>query len=270
MNDDAPTPVAGAQTLLRALDILDCFTAEQPSWTLAEIMGEVGLTMPTVHRLLRALVQRGVLVNDFGRSYSPGPTVMRLAMTIMHRADHLIRLSSGSMDRLRVRTGETIALYSLVGDERVCIAENVSLQPIRMESGVGNVYPMHAGAAGKILLAWSPERRERVAQRLRGSRKPNLDQLEKFEKDLTAARHDGYAVSKGEIIPGASALAVPVFGPDGSVIAALGVSGPVERWNDAAIAEHIPAVLEEADRIMHLLGAVRPAFTEDSVSPRAG
>jgi hypothetical protein len=94
----------------------------------------------------------------------------------------------------------------------------------------------------------------------------------RLERELAAARRDGYAVSTGEIVPGASALAVPIFGPDGSVIAALGVAGPSQRWTEAAMAAHTPDVLDEAGQLMQLLASAHPAAPtplRPRVRPRA-
>src|ERR1700677_2134812 len=135
--------VAGAQTLLRALDILDCFDTTGAGLTLSDITRSVGLTAPTTHRLLKALVSRNMLVYDGDRFYNLGPSIMRLANAVMHRTADLVRICTPTLVRLRERTGESAALFCLVGHERLCIAELVSLQPIRMESGIGHVYPLH-------------------------------------------------------------------------------------------------------------------------------
>jgi DNA-binding IclR family transcriptional regulator len=165
-----PPSVSGAQTLLRALDILECFTTDGGSLTLAEISRSVGLTTPTTHRLLRALTVRGMVVDDGNRHYSLGPTVMRLASAVMYRANDLITIGTPALERLREETGETVSLHTILGEERVCVAEFVSPEPIHMESGVSHVYPLYAGAAGKVLIAWDQERLARSSGRRRSDR----------------------------------------------------------------------------------------------------
>ena len=160
------TSVTGAQTLLRALDILDAFAEEGASLTLADLGRRAGLTAPTTHRLVKALVSRGFLVTDASRRYSLGPAVMRLASVVMHRTDDLAALSMPTLERLRELTGETASLHCLLGNERICVAELVSPEPIRMQSDVGRTYPIHAGAAGKAILAWQPDVLDRPGLRL--------------------------------------------------------------------------------------------------------
>jgi DNA-binding IclR family transcriptional regulator len=251
-----PDPVAGAQTLLRALDILECFIEEGTELVLTDISRSVQLTPPTTHRLLKALVSRGMLIYDGERYYSLGPTVMRLATAMLHRTDDLVRICAPSLERLRDRTGETVALYSLVGYERLCVAELVSLHPIRMESGIGHVYPLSIGAAGKVLLAFTPG--------LLAGAPMSARRRKVLEEELPTVRRDGYAVSMGEVVAGAASVAVPVTDTRGVVVAALGVSGPAQRWTSDAIAKLVPVIIGEVAKLGQRLGPFR---TPRLVSP---
>src|SRR5579862_6981348 len=83
------------------------------------------------------------MVVDVGnRHYSLGPAVMRLSLAVTSRTSDLIAVSGPTLDRIRGLTGETVSLQTTLGEERVCIAELVSPEPIRMESGVGHVPPV--------------------------------------------------------------------------------------------------------------------------------
>jgi IclR family acetate operon transcriptional repressor len=253
-----PASVSGAQTLLRALDILDCFTTEGGSLTLAEISRSVKLTTPTTHRLLRALTLRGMVVDDGNRHYSLGPTVMRLASAIMDRGNDLIAIGTPSLERLRAETGETVSLHIALGEKRVCVAELVSPEPIRMESGVGHVYPLYAGAAGKVLIAWDEDPLARVPHDLSRVGPSTIASRTELERELAAVRRRGYATSAGEVVSGASSLAVPVFGNNGTVTAAINVAGPTSRLGRTTIGKLAPKALEEAHRLMELLASSGP------------
>jgi DNA-binding IclR family transcriptional regulator len=253
-----PASVSGAQTLLRALDILECFTTDGGSLTLAQISRSVKLTTPTTHRLLRALTLRGMVVDDGNRHYSLGPTVMRLASAIMDRGNDLITIGTPSLERLRAETGETVSLHIALGEKRVCVAELVSPEPIRMESGVGHVYPLYAGAAGKVLLAWDDDPLARVPAELAQVGPSTIASRSELERELAAVRRRGYATSAGEVVAGATSLAVPVFGNNGTVTAAINVAGPTSRFSRAKIAKLAPTVLAEAQRLMELLASSGP------------
>ena len=253
-----PPSVSGAQTLLSALDILECFTTDGGSQTLAAISRSVGLTTPTTHRLLKALTVRGMVVDDGNRHYSLGPTVMRLASAVMYRANDLITIGTPALERLRAATGETVSLHTILGEERVCVAEFVSPEPIRMESGVSHVYPLHAGAAGKVLIAWDDERVSRLPTLLPSVGPSSIGSLEELKAELAVVRRRGYATSNSEVVPGAASLAVPVFDSSGTVVAAINVAGPVTRWTRSKMAKQAPFVLGEAQRLMQLLASSGP------------
>jgi IclR family KDG regulon transcriptional repressor len=254
----APETVTGAQTLLRALDILDRLTLDGGSATLVEISTAVGLKMPTTHRLLKALMLRGMVVDDGNRHYSLGPGIMHLASAIMNRANDLTTIGTPVLERIRAVTGETVSLHTIVGAERVCVAELVSPEPIRMESGVGHAYPLYAGAAGKALIAWDAERIARLPAELPGVGPATIGSLAELERELAEIRAQGYATSMSEVVAGAGSLAVPLFGNANTVVAAINVTGPDTRWNADKIALHAPGVLDEARRLMKTLASAGP------------
>lgn len=255
----AATSVAGAQTLLRALDILEAFAEEGASLSLADLGRRAGLTAPTTHRLVKALVSRGFVVPDAGRRYSLGPAVMRLASVVMQRTDDLVALAMPTLDRLRELTGETASLHVLLGSERICVAELVSPEPIRMQSDVGRAYPIYAGAAGKAILAWHPGAVERLGLRLVKVGPLTITDAAKLERELERIRQRGYAESESEVVAGAAALAVPVLGGSDGVLAAINVAGPSMRWNRAKRARHRDAVVAEVARLTSLTAAASPS-----------
>jgi DNA-binding IclR family transcriptional regulator len=199
-----------------------------------------------------------MVVDDGNRHYSLGPTVMRLASAIMDRGNDLITIGTPSLERLRTETGETVSLHIALGEKRVCVAELVSPEPIRMESGVGHVYPLYAGAAGKVLIAWDNPSLGRVPQELERVGPSTIQSRVELERELAAVRRRGYATSVGEVVPGATSLAVPVFGNNGTVTAAINVAGPTSRLSRAKIAKLAPTALAEARRLMELLASSGP------------
>jgi DNA-binding IclR family transcriptional regulator len=137
-----------------------------------------------------------------------------------------------------------------MGDLRLCVAELVSRQPIRTATGVGRTFTLPDGASGQILVAWSDERLEMVEKRLENEdgHRSDLDVV------LKQVRENGYAMSEGETIPGASALAFPLFGPNKDVRAAINVTGPAGRWTKSERLSHLPALIEEVAHVSEQLG----------------
>jgi DNA-binding IclR family transcriptional regulator len=247
--------VAGAQTLLRALDILECFVRDGTSLSPVEISRSVGLTQPTTYRLVKALESRGFVVGDANRRYSLGPAVMRLASVVIGRADDLIAVATPGLERLRDATGETASLHTRLGDERICVAELVSSEPIRMESGVGRTYPMYAGAAGKAMLAWLPALERSLRRRLVAAGPATITDPDALAAELARIRRRGYATSANEVFVGASSLAVPIFSGAGTIVGAINVAGPSSRWGRAKTAQVRDAALAESKLMMSQLAA---------------
>lgn len=231
----------GAQAINRALSILRCFTVDRGAISLKEICRQTGLTHSTGHRMVKTLQAAGFLVHvPESGGYALGPTVMDLAHAVLARSDHSDLVSSAlpQMERLRSRTGETVAVHVRIGVERVCLAEFPSRHPLRVARGVGHTAPLHAGAAGKVLLAWLPREQRGAllsATPLRRLTAGTIVETDVLEEELARVRHAGYAVSVGETVEGAAAIAVPVFGPGGTIRAAIAVTGPSSRWTEQRI-----------------------------------
>lgn len=268
--NDAGAEERGAQAIHRALTILEVFSTINPSVSLTEISEFAGLTVPTAHRMVRALQARGYVTHDpITGHYGLGPSVMKLAQVLLLRGeqDQLLTLSMPHLEALRDLTDETVSLHVAVGSSRVCIAEFVSHQVVRMAMGVGRVFPLYAGAAGKALLSGMSD--EALDEILGGETKLVLPAsstaitLSRLKRELMSVREDHYATSDGETVAGAAGIAAPVFGPRG-VEAAINIAGPATRWTRTAMTGVVPQLLETAATISEHLGHHHPA----AISPR--
>ena len=123
----------------------------------AQVAEVTGLSAATAHRILKTLQSQAYLEQDpQTRAYSLGIGILKLASNIADRHNEVAILAS-TMNRIREITGETISLHRRVGDRRVCIAEDVSRQPVRVASGVGKSYPLNGGAASKAIMSLLPD-----------------------------------------------------------------------------------------------------------------
>jgi DNA-binding IclR family transcriptional regulator len=129
---------------------------------------------------------------------------------------------------------------------RVCVAQQESPQPLRHVVRVGDELPLWGGASSKVLLRdASPALLKRIAR----SSPAGADYVDSIHKGLSEAADQGYAVSHGEREAGLSAVAVPVLGKNGSVAAALSLSGPTVRFSEERIAEFVTDLIESATRM---------------------
>lgn len=252
----------GSQAIRRVLGILNCWTEDQPTLSLTEIANQTGLTLPTAHRMIKALQDENFVVSDsISGHYSLGPAITELARVVLGRGSQgeLPVLALPHLERMRAISGETVGLHIPTGDSRICVSELVSWEKIRTASGIGRSFPLPAGAAGKALVAWSSERLAMV----------NPNPSKKLKVELAKVLEDGYAISEGETIIGARGLAIPVFGPGGAVIAAINITGPAHRWTEERMREVLPELLQEVAAISAQLGHIDSVAVARLADPTA-
>jgi DNA-binding IclR family transcriptional regulator len=169
---------------------------------------------------------------------------------------NLINIARPAMEELRDKGGEEIALYVVEGDRRVCVARVQSLHEIAKVGPVGTYYPLHAGASGKVLLAYLPEdqRNAIIKGRLEKYTSLTITDCKKLEKDLMAIRDKGYAVSRGEREPDAFSVTAPIWDASGKAVASISISGPNFRLTDKQLKKNIQEILTASKEISYRLG----------------
>jgi DNA-binding IclR family transcriptional regulator len=176
-----------------------------------------GLPRPTAHRLLVALETHGLVGRDSAGSFRLGPRLTELAFRADPALD-LAALAAPVLVRLHDATSESVQLYVRSGDRRLCIAARDSGTGLRDSVPVGALLPLAAGSGGKVLLAWAADA-------------ARFDAVPAAE--LAAIRSRGWAASVAEREPGVASVSAPVLRADGTVAAALCVSGPASRLGPA-------------------------------------
>jgi DNA-binding IclR family transcriptional regulator len=239
----------------RALAVLCSFSRETPALGVTALSTRLDLTKSTVHRLLQVLMARGLVAQDPDhRRYTLGYRILALASAVPGEAD-LRQVSRPHMQWLRSATEETIALYAVAGDVRVCLDELESPQMLRMSAGIGRCFPLDRGAASKALLLDGPgdaDQWRRATHTLSAARRAELS------AELEQARARGYTQSQGETVPGAASLAAPIRGADGRIVAALNVGAPASRFTPEVAVRSAAALLAAAASIERDLLAAHP------------
>ncbi len=205
---------SGIGVLDKAVELLT--TAAAAPSGLAELCAATGLPRATAHRLAVGLECHGLLMRDGRGRWRPGPLLAVLAAAV---PDPLIAAASEVLPGLRDRTGESVQLYRRDGLARVCVATAEPTSGLRDTVPLGTRLPMAAGSGAKVLTAWADPATARAV--LAGARFT--------ERTLAEVRHRGWAQSVAERETGVASVSVPVRDPSGDVIAAVSVSGPVER-----------------------------------------
>jgi DNA-binding IclR family transcriptional regulator len=225
--------------VLRALDVLDCFQDESVV-SLKEIIDRTGVTRSRAMRLLGTLVSRGYLIEDPDkRNYYLGIKLAILGNSF-EKLNNIEIIARPALKRLAIATGESATLYVLDGNERVALIREEGTHAIRYSVSEGQRMPLHVGAAAKILLAFGPPG---LAQKVASSQSSNP---KKLVKEVSEARKKKYAITKGENVPDAHAIAAPVFDYQDRLIGSIGIAGPAHRLDDKQIKKRLKAIREAA------------------------
>ncbi|MGH3491915.1 MAG: IclR family transcriptional regulator [Sciscionella sp.] len=212
--------------------------------TLSALVTATGLSRPTAHRLAVALEHHRLVARDLHGRFVLGPRCGELAAAAGE--DRLLAAAGPVLARLRDITGESAQLFRRQGDRRVCVAAAERPTGLRDSIPVGSQLPLLSGSAAQVLLAW--EEPDRVRSGLR---------VAPFSPaSLAAVRKRGWAQSVGESEQGVASVAAPVLSPSGRVVAAVSVSGPLERMSRQPGRMHAPAVTAAADRLSKVLTRV--------------
>jgi len=157
--------------------------------------------------------------------------------------DPLLDAASSVLPRLRDITGESVQLYRREGSARVCVAAAEPPAGLRDTVLVGAHLPLGAGSGAKVLLAWADAQLQRAV----------LGEASFSEQTLREVRRRGWAQSNAEREPGVASVSAPVRDGDGAVIAAVSVSGPVDRIGRRPGARWATDLLAAAEALRHRL-----------------
>ena len=232
---------SGVGVLDKAMAVLA--TLESGPASLAQLVDGTGLSRPTAHRLAVALEHHGLVARDEAGAFVLGPRVLDLAAAAA--GDRLGAAAGPVLARLRDATGESAQVFRRQGADRVCVAVAERPTGLRDTIPVGEVLPMKAGSAAQVLLAWDdPDRLARVLPTARFS-----------ATTLAGVRRRGWAQSVGERERGVASVSAPVRSHRGRVVAAVSVSGPIDRLTRQPGRLHAEAVVDAGLALSDALAA---------------
>jgi len=201
--------VSGIGVLDKAISVLDA--VEGGPRTLAGLVEATALSRATAHRLAVALEVHGLLDRDTAGRFVLGPRLTGIDLPAMARP---------ALEALRDETGESAQLYVRRDDRRLCVASLESPHGLRTIVAVGASLPLAVGSAGKVLRGDDPDTQRR-----------------------------GWAQSVEERERGVASVSAPVEGTQGRVVAAVSVSGPIERTTRSPGRRYAIAVIGAATAI---------------------
>ena len=256
---------SGTQSLDRAAELLSLIVRSEGPVTYTKIVDQTGFARSTTSRLLQGLERNGLLERDRDGAFRGGALFAHYA-TRFDRVEALVASANPSLERLAEATGETVNLAVARGDTVVQVAQIDSTYMLGAMNWVGLDVPPHTSALGKVMYAFGS------LPLPKGKLEPltpnTITEPATFAAELEDVRKNGLALTRGELEEGLDGLAAPVFGPDGRIIAAIGLSGPAFRIEES-LAKYGDLLVEEAAQLTKLL-ARRVRKSTPSKAPSKG
>jgi DNA-binding IclR family transcriptional regulator len=221
----------------------------------ADIAKSTALPKPTVHRILQTLVRHGFARSDGQGEYVGGPRILSLAGRFLQRLDIAEQVRPILRD-LQERSGWTVHLALLSGDEAVYAAKLEDAKPYTLASRVGMSLPLHCTSIGKAILATMPDAEVRALLARTGMparTEHTFTDEESLLTDLAEVRGRGYAEDHEENEAGVRAVGAAVFDHTGAVLGAVSAAALV--YQDDPLAERGDLVVEAAKKVSQALGA---------------
>jgi DNA-binding IclR family transcriptional regulator len=248
-------PAAVVQSVDRALSVLEILAASGEAGV-TEVAAELGVHKSTAFRLVAALESRGFVeqLADRGK-YRLGFGVVRLAGAAAAQLD-IAREGRQICEALAADVGETVNIAILDADRAVNVSQARGPASLSTHNWVGQGTPLHATSSGKVLLAHAPDavRKDVLSRELPRFSPFTITDPEALRQDLERTVERGWGSTAEEFEVGLNAVAAPVRGAGGDVVAALSVSGPSFRMGQEDYPRFARRVLAAADELGRRLG----------------
>ncbi|WP_166354127.1 IclR family transcriptional regulator [Phytoactinopolyspora limicola] len=259
----APRP---RDPLARAFQILSIMVeSDDESFGVRQLASRLSVSASTAHRLLNDLEKLGLIARTADANYQVGHEFYRLAWAATARFP-LRQAAREPLRDLARASGETafLGVYDDLHHQMMFATCVESRHPLRYVVELNRWMPLHAGASGHAILAHLPPavRAEITsADRLEPITDATITDPQQLDASLAEVRKHGYAMSRGQRIPGALAIAAPVFGPHGGVVGDIGITMPDGRFDPTQEATLATQVVTAAATATTRVGGTTPEHT---------
>lgn len=245
------------KTAQRTLDILEAFSVDHPEYSASELVKKVSLPPGSIYRFLRVLTEKGFLErNPQTKKFRLGMRMFELGSLVWRDLD-LRKIALPWIEKLSQKSGETVHLGVLSGNEVVSIEGIESGQSLRISLPVGKRVCLHSTGIGKAILAFLPEEEIKriIAEKgLPGFTPNTITNPTRLAEEIEKIRRQGYAVDNEENEPGIRCVAAPIRNYSKAVVASISISGPAVRVTEEQVPQLAKIVKEAAYQISRSLG----------------
>ncbi len=244
----------------RALAIFDAFDNEHLSLSLQEIGERIKMPKTTAFRLVSTLERAGFLIRMDNQQYCLSLKLARLGGMV--RGTLSIRdVARPVMLEVNQQTQETITLNTVVGTERMVLEVVDTPSPLMSMARPGQHMPMLLAASSRIIMAYmAADELDQVVKTNTAGMAEAFDRAA-LDRELARFRRQGYGISRGQRVPGLTAIAVPLFDMQGQVRHSLALTGPSVRV-DPRDQEFADILVGAARDLSNRLGASPSAFAD--------
>lgn len=240
----------------KALRILKSYDNKNSVWRVGELATELGFSKSTVSRLIQTLVEEDFLTEEEdGPGYRIGSALLALGGHFISN-NELYQEVAPVLNKLVLETGESA--HIAVRNRNKVLYLNKQIGPyysdIRTQTGAIN--PAHATSSGKVLLAYSSEKKvdEIIESDLEAFTEHTLTNPIKLKQELEWIRQRGYAVSREEMAEGNYSIAAPVYNYENEVVCAITIVGPIARLTKEKEERFIRLIVRSAREASERLG----------------
>ena len=206
------------QSIERGIEILRLLEAGPLGVT--ELANATALPKTTVHRLLKTFEAHHWVEFNRAKKY-------QLSWGVLY------------MVAIRDQLQQSVNLFLAQGDYRICIERVAADKPLRHDIKIGTVYPIFKGAAGKIFGAYLGD----------------FNDTDMSASESAQVRHDGYVVTRGNRVPDAASIAVPIFSFGNKLEAVMTISGPIGDYTEERVNEYLSVMMALGHTISKQMGA---------------
>ena len=240
----------------RALDILLCFTREEPTRSLTQIAEAVHMSKTTVYRLLTTLeIKRFINRDKITGMYRLGFRLVEMASLALQDME-LRRWVQPYLKSLSTQYGETVDLSVLDGSHVMYLEVIESQQRVKLAAATGQRLPAYFTASGKALLAFAPEEQVRkiLAENITEHNGETDLTISRAMEDLGKVAERGYSISEQEYEEQINAVAAPIFDADNCAVASIAIVGPSFRLSRERLPELGESIRKIAAEISREVG----------------
>jgi hypothetical protein len=224
------------QSIERGIEILKLLEAGPLGVT--ELANATALPKATVHRLLKTFEAHHWVEFNRAKKYHLSWGILPMAKSFLTSLD-VRAIAQPYMVAIRDQLQQSVNLFLAQGDYRICIERVAADKPLRHDIKIGTVYPIFKGAAGKIFGAYLADFKD-----------TNMSAGESAQ-----IRHDGYVVTRGNRVPDAASIAVPIFSFGNKLEAVMTISGPIGDYTEERVKEYLSVMMELGQTISKHMGA---------------